>query len=36
VNEADANMAKIPDDVPDDMAVYCCDMEAYPKLSLKK
>jgi threonine dehydrogenase-like Zn-dependent dehydrogenase len=26
VNEADANMAKIPDDVPDDMAVYCCDM----------
>jgi isopropanol dehydrogenase (NADP+) len=26
VNEADANMAKIPDSVPDDMAVYCCDM----------
>ena len=26
VNEADANMAKIPDTVPDDMAVYCCDM----------
>jgi isopropanol dehydrogenase (NADP+) len=26
VNEADANMAKIPDAVPDDMAVYCCDM----------
>jgi isopropanol dehydrogenase (NADP+) len=26
VNEADANMAKIPDDVPDDKAVYCCDM----------
>jgi threonine dehydrogenase-like Zn-dependent dehydrogenase len=26
VNEADANMAKIPPDVPDDMAVYCCDM----------
>ena len=26
VNEADANMARIPDDVPDDMAVYCCDM----------
>jgi threonine dehydrogenase-like Zn-dependent dehydrogenase len=26
VNEAEANMAKIPDDVPDDMAVYCCDM----------
>jgi threonine dehydrogenase-like Zn-dependent dehydrogenase len=26
VNEADANMAKIPDDVPDDAAVYCCDM----------
>ncbi|MFD2417728.1 NAD(P)-dependent alcohol dehydrogenase [Amycolatopsis pigmentata] len=26
VNEADANMAKIPDDVPDDMAVYCADM----------
>lgn len=22
----DANMAKIPDAVPDDMAVYCCDM----------
>jgi isopropanol dehydrogenase (NADP+) len=26
VNEADANMAKIPDSIPDDMAVYCCDM----------
>src|SRR6516162_464299 len=26
VNEADANMAKIPDGVPDDAAVYCCDM----------
>jgi isopropanol dehydrogenase (NADP+) len=26
VNEANANMAKIPDNVPDDMAVYCCDM----------
>lgn len=26
VNEADANMAKIPPSVPDDMAVYCCDM----------
>ncbi|MTD57032.1 NAD(P)-dependent alcohol dehydrogenase [Amycolatopsis pithecellobii] len=26
VNEADANMAKIPDAVPDDMAVYCADM----------
>lgn len=26
VNEADANMARIPDDVPDDKAVYCCDM----------
>jgi isopropanol dehydrogenase (NADP+) len=26
VNEADANMAKIPDGVPDDMAVYCADM----------
>jgi threonine dehydrogenase-like Zn-dependent dehydrogenase len=26
VNEADANMARIPDDVPDDTAVYCCDM----------
>jgi threonine dehydrogenase-like Zn-dependent dehydrogenase len=26
VNEADANMAKIPDSVPDDMAVYCADM----------
>ena len=26
VNEADANMAKIPDSVPDEMAVYCCDM----------
>ncbi len=26
VNDADANMAKIPNSVPDDMAVYCCDM----------
>ncbi len=26
VNDADANMAKIPDSVPDEMAVYCCDM----------
>lgn len=26
VNEADANLAKIPDDVPDEAAVYCCDM----------
>ena len=26
VNEADANMARIPDSVPDDKAVYCCDM----------
>jgi threonine dehydrogenase-like Zn-dependent dehydrogenase len=26
VNEADANMAHIPDSVPDEMAVYCCDM----------
>jgi threonine dehydrogenase-like Zn-dependent dehydrogenase len=26
VNEADANMAKIPDSVPDEMAVYCADM----------
>ena len=26
VNEADANMAKIPYDVPDEVAVYCCDM----------
>jgi threonine dehydrogenase-like Zn-dependent dehydrogenase len=26
VNEADANLAKIPDDVPDEMAVYCADM----------
>ncbi|MBO0771919.1 MAG: NAD(P)-dependent alcohol dehydrogenase [Actinobacteria bacterium] len=26
VNEADANMAKIPASVPDEMAVYCCDM----------
>jgi isopropanol dehydrogenase (NADP+) len=26
VNEADANIAKIPDSVPDDMAVYCPDM----------
>src|SRR5215472_5574289 len=26
VNEADANMAKVPDDVADEMAVYCCDM----------
>jgi isopropanol dehydrogenase (NADP+) len=26
VNDADANMAKIPDSVPDELAVYCCDM----------
>lgn len=26
VNEADANMAHIPDGVSDDVAVYCCDM----------
>jgi isopropanol dehydrogenase (NADP+) len=26
VNEADANLAMIPDDVADDSAVYCCDM----------
>jgi threonine dehydrogenase-like Zn-dependent dehydrogenase len=26
VNEADANLAAIPDDVSDDAAVYCCDM----------
>jgi len=26
VNEADANMAKIPDSVPDEVAVYCADM----------
>lgn len=26
VNEADANMARIPDDVSDEAAVYCCDM----------
>jgi isopropanol dehydrogenase (NADP+) len=26
VNEANANMAEIPDSVSDDMAVYCCDM----------
>jgi threonine dehydrogenase-like Zn-dependent dehydrogenase len=26
VNEADANMAHIPDSVPDEMAVYCTDM----------
>jgi isopropanol dehydrogenase (NADP+) len=26
VNEADANMARIPDGVPDEAAVYCCDM----------
>ena len=26
VNEADANMALIPESVPDDVAVYCCDM----------
>ncbi|NRQ34695.1 NAD(P)-dependent alcohol dehydrogenase [Nonomuraea sp. NN258] len=26
VNEADANLAKIPGDVPDEMAVYCADM----------
>lgn len=26
VNEADANLARIPDSVPDEMAVYCSDM----------
>jgi threonine dehydrogenase-like Zn-dependent dehydrogenase len=26
VNEADANLGKIPDSVPDEMAVYCSDM----------
>ncbi|TDB98477.1 NAD(P)-dependent alcohol dehydrogenase [Nonomuraea longispora] len=26
VNEADANLAKIPDGVPDEVAVYCADM----------
>lgn len=26
VNEADANMAHTPDSVPDEAAVYCCDM----------
>ena len=26
VNEADANMAHIPDAIPDEVAVYCCDM----------
>ncbi|MGW0069443.1 alcohol dehydrogenase catalytic domain-containing protein, partial [Streptosporangium sandarakinum] len=26
VNEADANLAKIPDGIPDEMAVYCADM----------
>jgi isopropanol dehydrogenase (NADP+) len=26
VNEADANMARIPDSVADEAAVYCCDM----------
>ncbi|GAA3166282.1 zinc-binding dehydrogenase [Nonomuraea salmonea] len=26
MNEADANLAKIPDGVPDEMAVYCADM----------
>src|SRR5438309_8809247 len=26
VNEADANMARIPDGVPDEIAVYCADM----------
>ncbi len=26
VNEADANMARIPEGVPDEAAVYCCDM----------
>src|SRR5580700_6793094 len=26
VNEADANLALIPDDVSDETAVYCCDM----------
>jgi isopropanol dehydrogenase (NADP+) len=26
VNDADANLAKIPDDIPDEKAVYCADM----------
>ncbi|GCE14834.1 NAD(P)-dependent alcohol dehydrogenase [Tengunoibacter tsumagoiensis] len=26
VNDADANMARIPDGIPDEMAVYCADM----------
>ncbi|WP_067138725.1 NAD(P)-dependent alcohol dehydrogenase [Microtetraspora malaysiensis] len=26
VNEADANLARIPDGIPDEMAVYCADM----------
>ncbi|WP_201762034.1 MULTISPECIES: hypothetical protein [unclassified Nonomuraea] len=26
MNEADANLAKIPDSVPDEMTVYCADM----------
>src|SRR6516164_2881838 len=26
VNDADANMSRIPDEVPDDVAVYCADM----------
>lgn len=26
VNQADANMARIPDTIPDEAAVYCCDM----------
>ncbi|MFH8336611.1 NAD(P)-dependent alcohol dehydrogenase [Streptomyces sp. AM6-12] len=26
VNDADANMARIPDGIPDDVAVYCADM----------
>ncbi|MER5352085.1 NAD(P)-dependent alcohol dehydrogenase [Kitasatospora sp. NPDC002551] len=26
VNEADANLARIPDDIPDEAAVYCADM----------
>jgi len=26
VNDADANLAAIPEDVPDEAAVYCCDM----------
>jgi threonine dehydrogenase-like Zn-dependent dehydrogenase len=26
VNDADANLAPIPDEIPDEAAVYCCDM----------